>query len=233
MKLEVKKKNKKPPIYKYERDILPKLNKSPSLYKYRQDILQKLNKKKIVKNNVNKNTNKYLGFTYEDIMSDDDSTILDDITDSDIDSTILDDNSDNDSTILDDKLKNNNELKKKNNPVLIFEKENYKDHSIPFLKNDKIYTYKPNDINTYILNKKLERIKYIDNEIKHISNVINNINKENFNMINQLLYKRIVLNKLELKNNLSKKEFLDIIKLTKNELKIYIKSLNSMLNKIY
>ena len=50
-------------------------------------------------------------------------------------------------------------------------------------------------------------------------------------MINQLLYKRIVLNKLELKNNLSKKEFLDIIKLTKNELKIYIKSLNSMLNK--
>ena len=81
MKLEVKKKNKKSPIYKYERDILPKISKAPSLYEYRQDILQKLNKKKIVKDGVNKTTNKYLGFTYEDIMSDNDSSILDDITD--------------------------------------------------------------------------------------------------------------------------------------------------------
>lgn len=251
MKLEVKKKNKKPPIYKYERDILPKLNKTPSLYEYRQDILQKLNKKK--KDGVNKTTNKYLGFTYEDIMSDDDSSILDDITDSDIDSTILDDNSDNDSnvwnkklkklldsdsdndsTILDNKLKENNELKKKNTPILIFEKYLYNDFSRPFLKNDKIYKNKPdknkpNKINTYILNKKIDRLKYINTKIDYISNIINNKHKDNFNMMNQLLYKRTVLNKLTLENKTSQKDFLDIVKKTRDELKTYIKSLNSIL----
>ena len=253
MKLEVKKKNKKPPIYKYERDILPKLSKTPSLYKYRQDILQKLNEKKIVKDNVNKTTNKYLGFTYEDIMSDDDSSILGDITDSDIDSTILDDDSDNDSnvldkklkkvldsdsdndsTILDNKLKENNELKKKNTPALIFEKYLYDDISRPFLKNDKIYKNKPdknksNKINTYILNKKIDRLKYINTKIDYISNIINNKNKDNFNMMNQLLYKRTVLNKLTLENKTSQKDFLDIVKKTRDELKTYIKSLNSIL----
>ena len=160
----IKKKNKKPPLYKYERNILPKL----------------INKK-TVKDNVEKINNKYLDFKLEDIMSDD-------------------------STIDDD------ELNKNITPVLIFEKYLYKDCNRPFLKNNKI-----------------DRFKYINTKIDYISNIINNKNKDNFNIINQLIYKRTILNKLTLENKTSQKDFLDIVKKTRDELKTYIKSLNSIL----
>ena len=45
-------------------------------------------------------------------------------------------------------------------------------------------------------------------------------------MMNQLLYKRTVLNKLTLENKTSQKDFLNIVKKTRDELKTYIKSLN-------
>jgi hypothetical protein len=41
--------------------------------------------------------------------------------------------------------------------------------------------------------------------------------------MNQLIYKRIILNKLILENKTSKKYFLDIVTKTRDELKIYIK----------
>jgi hypothetical protein len=160
-------------------------------------------------------------------MSDDDSSILDDETDND--STILDDETDNDSTILDKKLKKDNEFKKNITPSLIFEKHLYKDYCRPFLKNNKVYTSKPNKIKNYLLNKKIDHIKYINTKIDYISSIINNKNKDNFNMINQLLYKRTVLNKLTLENKESQKDFLDKVKKTRDELKTYIKSLNSIL----
>ena len=111
-----------------------------------------------------------------------------------------------DSTILD------NELNKNITPVLIFEKYLYKDCNRPFLKNNKI-----------------DRLKYINTKIDYISNIINNKNKDNFNIINQLIYKRTILNKLTLENKTSQKDFLDIVKKTRDELKTYIKSLNSIL----
>lgn len=137
--------------------------------------------------------------------------------------------SDNDSTILDnnDLESDDNSITSINNSVIgdnLFKDYDYSiiKKSNPIIKENNKYS----DINYLILDKKL---KYIDNKINYISNIINNKNKENFNMINQLLYKRIILNKLELKNNLSKNKFLDIVKKTQEALKIYIESLNSIL----
>lgn len=123
---------------------------------------------------------------------------------------LSDDDSDDDFTKNYKKKKLYEPLFVKNNNSII--KKNYNDKD-----------------NFFIINNNLERIKYLNNRIDYISNIINNKNKDNFKMINQLLYKRIILNKLNLEEKISQKDFLDIVKKTKDELKTYIKSLNSIL----